>query len=152
MRGLQKAFSSFDNNNSGTIKSKSLGNVLRWEDIFVKTKQYFIFFISRTLGMNPTEAELQVLFKNFESKIKLLYCLLKQNNVDKLGESLLKQLTLYLFYFLSTPSLASAQINSGVRLNFIWPSCQDVRLNDRYSQSSSLDFLVFQPRRRNIFQ
>ena len=31
MRGLQKAFSSFDNNNSGTIKSKSLGNVLRWQ-------------------------------------------------------------------------------------------------------------------------
>lgn len=40
---FKKAFSKFDKSNSGLVKSKLLGNILR------------------NLGMNPTEAELQVL-------------------------------------------------------------------------------------------
>jgi len=74
---FKKAFSSFDKNNSGTIKSKSLGNVLR------------------TLGMNPTEAELQdminevdkdgtglLMFPNF------LYMMAKKENDEEAEEEI----------------------------------------------------------------
>ena len=56
---FKEAFSLFDKDGDGTITTKELGTVMRLVIAYLKNSHWTNVVVDRSLGQNPTEAELQ---------------------------------------------------------------------------------------------